>query len=100
MNVAERQPKPLNDCEKLSRLVAVSGAPSLRYIRIGRSLQKYETAANDEQRAKVGIERTSLSTRNEQQSAHAEERKAKDDTCAIAVTIDEPTGRDGHNEVT
>ena len=70
-----------------------------RDIRIGRSLKKDKAATNDKQGTEIGIERTGLSTGNEEQGSDAKEQQSENHTQAITTPVDKPTGGDGHDEV-
>ena len=89
--------------ERLAEIESAGGSlgrSQLSNIRVGGRLEEHKSAADDEERSQIGIERAGLSAGNEKQGANAEQQQTKDYAQAIAASVDEPACRDGHDEIT
>ena len=98
----ERGGKRAEAIERLREVEAARGCgrvAKLGDIRVGRRLEKHQSAPYDEERAQVGVERAGLGAGDEEQRADAKEHQAEDDAGAVAVAVDEPAGGNGHDEI-
>ena len=98
-SVAKMPPNPLNDCDKFSRLVAVSLAPSS--VTYGLAAVSRNTKPHPIMKRQRGMLRNCPpSTRNKEQGAHTKEEETEDHATAITIPVDKKASRYCHQEIT